>query len=295
MISNVILVTPDMAAEYLTHNTANRPFRASRVQQFVTKLKAGKWRVTHHGIGFDVNGVLLDGQHRLLAIQQSGIAAECMVTHGLDPETFMDLDASASVRVGSDLLAIEGRRRGVEISSVVQTYAVARMMLSGLTGSHPAPPEVIARAFESRSVIASCVGTLRGADGVTAPVMAAVAKACEFFESEQPRVVSQRLRDELWDGLGDPMKILNRTLRGASGAAVEGRRAQSWRRHLSARDRYGITVQALRLALDHKTARRIDGTDYDWGEPFKSGDRSWDYKTKIALRVEAEAEASSNG
>ena len=65
--SGKTLVMPEMAREWLTHNTHNRPVSRQTVEQYARDMKAGRWYYTNQGIGFDVNGVMTDGQHRLLA------------------------------------------------------------------------------------------------------------------------------------------------------------------------------------------------------------------------------------
>jgi len=52
----------------------------------------GEWIVTHQGIAFDENGLLVDGQHRLLAIIDSGRAVDCMVTRNLSTSVFSVTD-----------------------------------------------------------------------------------------------------------------------------------------------------------------------------------------------------------
>jgi len=43
-------------------------------------MKAGRWKLTHVGIAFDINNVLQDGQHRLWAVVFSGRTVEMSVT-----------------------------------------------------------------------------------------------------------------------------------------------------------------------------------------------------------------------
>ena len=66
---NVVMeVGPDLAARWLDGNTHNRPLKQTLVDRFVRDMQAGRWRLTHQGIAFDADGMLIDGQHRLWAI-----------------------------------------------------------------------------------------------------------------------------------------------------------------------------------------------------------------------------------
>jgi hypothetical protein len=63
--SRVQTIAPAKAAEMLDANTTNRPLSRTVVRAFGEAMSRGDWMVTHQGIAFDVNGVLVDGQHRL--------------------------------------------------------------------------------------------------------------------------------------------------------------------------------------------------------------------------------------
>jgi hypothetical protein len=65
-------VTPETAQQWLKHNDYNRPLNQRLVEKYARQMRAGKWRRTHQGIAFDSRGMILDGQHRLMAIVRSG-------------------------------------------------------------------------------------------------------------------------------------------------------------------------------------------------------------------------------
>lgn len=74
METRLVLVTPELAAQWLASNTRNRKVVQSAVDAFVLLLKNGEFRVTHQGPAIAPDGTLLDGQHRLLAVVKSGIS-----------------------------------------------------------------------------------------------------------------------------------------------------------------------------------------------------------------------------
>ena len=49
-------------------------------------MKAGKWCLNGEAIEFDTNGKLKNGQHRLRAVIKSGVAIDCVVVRGVDPD-----------------------------------------------------------------------------------------------------------------------------------------------------------------------------------------------------------------
>ena len=80
MKTDVILVTPEMAAGWLQRNKINRAVRKHAVDHYARQMRLGQWRLTHQGICIDADGNLVDGQHRLEAIVQSQVSVEMMVT-----------------------------------------------------------------------------------------------------------------------------------------------------------------------------------------------------------------------
>lgn len=104
MNSEIILVTPEIAAHWLASNTSNRPLRKSLVRDYAAQMKGGEWLVTHQQIAFTGNltspGRLIDGQHRLSAVILSGASVRMAVAFGVDEKTFMVTDRGATRSAG---------------------------------------------------------------------------------------------------------------------------------------------------------------------------------------------------
>lgn len=112
-------VTPEWAYTVLEHrNGKNRPIRRHKVDQLVDALKRGEYRFNSSGIAFDSGGELLDGQHRLTAVVESGVSIPVLVVSGLTPETQDVMDTGAA-RILSDQLHIRGGNRIRTTASVV--------------------------------------------------------------------------------------------------------------------------------------------------------------------------------
>ena len=88
-----VLVTPEMAKEWLSNNKNNRPLNSNRLDLMAELTADGKWKVTHQGIAFYSDGTLADGQHRLAAIASGDTAVEMMVTWGLSRELIHAIDS----------------------------------------------------------------------------------------------------------------------------------------------------------------------------------------------------------
>ena len=112
----LVLVDPS-DCEYVLkhHNVNNRPIRRHTVARFAEDMKSDRFDGTiHQGIAFDLNGNLLDGQHRFAAIAQSKQARVMRVWINRDPAHFAIVDAGVA-RLASDNL----HHRGVPKSKIV--------------------------------------------------------------------------------------------------------------------------------------------------------------------------------
>lgn len=125
--TKVETIGPARAKAYLEKNTSNRPLRKTRVAKYARAMSSGEWRVTNQGIGFNCDGSLLDGQHRLHAIIEAGVPVRMAVTRGLDRESMFGIDVGATRNV-SDIARVAGVNRPIT-SMMVST---ARTMIDGL-------------------------------------------------------------------------------------------------------------------------------------------------------------------
>ncbi|WP_236795171.1 hypothetical protein [Amycolatopsis sp. GM8] len=120
MRSRIQKITPKKAEEMLSANTANRPLSRPLVRSFAEAMRRGDWRVTHQGIAFDTNGVLVDGQHRLAAIVEADQPVELTVFTEVPADTFDVLDTGRK-RNAADALAIEGETNSHMLASMLRT------------------------------------------------------------------------------------------------------------------------------------------------------------------------------
>jgi len=101
------IITPDRARELLALNTlpSQRNLGTNRgaYKMAVTAIRAGQWHLTHQGIAISDKGHLLDGQHRLHAVIETGIAINSIVAYGVPEESFTDIDSGAARRTADFL------------------------------------------------------------------------------------------------------------------------------------------------------------------------------------------------
>jgi hypothetical protein len=90
----VMLVTPALAEEWLSHNAGNRVIDPGAVERIASIIRAGRWRTTHQGIAIGADGMLYDGQHRLSAIVASGQSVLVEVTTGFVAHDLAAIDSN---------------------------------------------------------------------------------------------------------------------------------------------------------------------------------------------------------
>lgn len=123
--NNAMLVTPAMAKILLGGNLKNRPKNNRNFKRLCAQLRAGKWKVNGSTITLSRHWQLLDGQHRLFAIIETGISALCIIGFGFDPHAFATLDQGAK-RTNADNLAIAGFANPKLLASVIGVYQAVK-------------------------------------------------------------------------------------------------------------------------------------------------------------------------
>lgn len=123
-------ITPAKAKEYLEHNTDNyRSLSQKTVHVYAADMRNGCWQTNGEPIAFDENGTLLNGQHRLNAIIESGTSITMLVVRG--------------VKNGTDIYDC-GRGRTIQQWGHAANLAIptamssaARIIIAGFRGNAP--------------------------------------------------------------------------------------------------------------------------------------------------------------
>jgi hypothetical protein len=92
----------------LQKNTDNRKPDKQRIRQYSSDMKEGRWKFTTQTVGIGTSGRIVDGQHRLFAIVDSGVTIPCWVVFDADETTFDVID-TGKIRTGNDIWRIGGK------------------------------------------------------------------------------------------------------------------------------------------------------------------------------------------
>jgi hypothetical protein len=112
-------ITPKQAREWLEKNTMNRPFNQNNLEALKKEIYNNNYFVTGESIKIATDGTLLDGQHRLRAIVETGKAVKMFVIRDLSKEAFKYMDTGRP-RQASDVLAIEGVKNSSSMAAIAK-------------------------------------------------------------------------------------------------------------------------------------------------------------------------------
>lgn len=130
----LLAIDPALASLWLqTANTRNRRMDRSRVAEYVKAMRTGRWKLSNDAIAFDHDGVLINGQKRLQAVVDSGMAQVFAVMEGCDPEDQNVMDVGQGRKAGQQL-TIHGWKNGNVAAAIVR--ALLRWHGAGMAGNY---------------------------------------------------------------------------------------------------------------------------------------------------------------
>ncbi|MEM7421836.1 MAG: hypothetical protein AAF364_19315 [Pseudomonadota bacterium] len=114
-------ITPPIANKLLTKNTNNRNLKDRHVKWLATQMRLGYWRWAGNLLLWSKNNVLMNSQHTLNAIIESGTTQKFMVISGLEDETMSVIDTGSS-RTAGDVLTLNGFQNASIIAATVKRH-----------------------------------------------------------------------------------------------------------------------------------------------------------------------------
>lgn len=141
-------IGPAVAAKYMEKNKNPRSVRQSHVDKYVRIIQAGEFR-TAQSIGFDLDGYLRDGQHRLLAIIATGTPVQMWVIRNMSEDEVLAIDQG------------EKRNNSVILSVDTRAGAVITLASTIMAGSSRAPLTSELMCVRD-AILDSCMDLLHG-------------------------------------------------------------------------------------------------------------------------------------
>ena len=217
--TNIEILTPKAAKDYLDAQTHNRKLSKDRVSMLAGDIASGRWRFNGEAIKFDEQGILIDGQHRCAACVKAGVPIKVLVIRGLPKETQETMD-TGKARSFSDILVLRGVPCATNIAAAVRriwgSENVGFKQACG-EGSPRATSQALLAFYEATATDArycmNLASRVRSATGVPVSLLACIIH--EFRKVAEDAEV-EWFCERLIDGAGldddDPILMLRNTL-----------------------------------------------------------------------------------
>ena len=140
-----------LAEAVLEMNTGNRRINKRKVDQLAKQMASGEFENTGEPIILSAEGVINNGQHRLLAIVESNAVLDIDVRFGIPRKAFSKTDTGTS-RSSGDVLTIKGVAAGGQVASAVRLLVLYRRGLPGAIREFVSNAEVAAAFDEWKDI-----------------------------------------------------------------------------------------------------------------------------------------------
>jgi len=125
-------ITPAKAERILRKARNIRTLRGQWVAQLSRAMSEGRWELNGESIKLDADNHLVDGQHRLHAVIDSGKTISSVVTYNVASDVYVDIGGSRSA---AQLMAADGAKNASLIAAVARLawyYTECEFGLMGL-------------------------------------------------------------------------------------------------------------------------------------------------------------------
>jgi hypothetical protein len=119
LASQIETITPEKAKQLLSTNQNNRPISQDNIDFICTAITSGKFALNGESIKISKTGVMLDGQHRCLAVIKTNMPIITYVTRGMEDDTFKYMDTGRG-RQASDVLATQHYKNPKTLAAMVK-------------------------------------------------------------------------------------------------------------------------------------------------------------------------------
>lgn len=219
----IVDVTPEIALDYLGKNPNNRAVKPAKVAKYARDMAANNWPMTGESIKFDDAGNLLDGQHRCLAVIQSGATVRMLVVQNVKREA-QDYMDTGSARTAADALKMHGVKQNALVSAAVkiaicwETGQLRNSMVSRLEEvSHADVFKWLDRNPGFYDVV-PFAASLRHSIPARPSVIAFTVWEASKIDTEAAQRFFSDLAEMRTDGIGDPRRTLLNRLNNAKAA-----------------------------------------------------------------------------
>lgn len=169
-------IGPQVAAELLKTQQANRKPNPTRVLEYARRQGEGEWTLSD-AIKFDEQGCLIDGQHRLIGITRSGMSLPFPVISGYPKHSQSVLDIGMN-RTVAQIGQIQGMNASKNQVSLVRAFFLPLSSLSKYQQGALTSPQKVLELIREHYEAVEFASKRHGTRPILyAPVRAMVARA----------------------------------------------------------------------------------------------------------------------
>lgn len=261
---DIEFVGPEKATQWLSKNEGNRPARQAVVETLAGAMSRGHFDFNAETIKFTRSGRLADGQHRLRAIEKSGVTVPLLVVRGLPENVHETVDFTLK-RTFADTLFFqgEGDQSGILAGAVRLAWSLDTLGTPNPTGAGVSirpSPDLFAAYLADNETIRESIPTGIMASKSDIRYMKSAAVALHYLMGRRDAA----LADDFWEAVitgiqqdeGAPALTLRHTLIRDLGG----------RKHMTATSRYAITIKAWNAAREGRYIKLLKWSGLDRSE-----------------------------
>lgn len=124
ILASVETITPEIAAVLLGANPDNRKASGNIVEQYAGDMRNGRWLVTGEPVIISGDGLLNDGQHRMMAVCKAGVSVQMMVVRGVERDSRSALGIGKPRSAGDilQMFHLAGGRACAALAAMLMLY-----------------------------------------------------------------------------------------------------------------------------------------------------------------------------
>lgn len=250
-----VVLTPALAAALLERNEWNRPISKMKLSEYKRDIKGGRWPLNGETIKVSDDGFLNDGQHRCVAVRDTGQSVEMTICFGVSRDSRFTVDCGNPRTVGH-YLGMNGVVNCNGVAAIASHIWQYRKLgrISGSSLEKGTKAEILLVANEHPDILASLNACKKKGAVICAPSVLAF---CHWIigRRSEPAMVSDFFH-KLIDGhkldTGDPILSARNRLIGSRGHKNPNEKAEiifrAWNLHRNGHDRVrGIPLSGGKL------------------------------------------------
>jgi len=252
--TKIVNITAEYAKKLLSteHESQMRRRNERHVANLARIMSGGNWQdLNGDTIVIDTDNMVIDGQHRLLAVIESGMAITTLLVTGVRPEAYYSIDLQNKTRGMRDVLAIDGYQNTTALATMLRNVWYYSRGISSGGRVVPAVQDLIGLLESDKDRFLESIKWGRKLKGL---MSVGQSSFLYYIFSDKSQADAQGFFTPLKTGIGfkagDPVKLLRDRLIADSYARVKIPKAERLGLAITAWNSYreGKHVRCLRWA-----------------------------------------------